>query len=177
MSSFEFWSLQGFSLFHLNVLLYLWVCSRLVSRLFFDCDQGQADPVVAIARDQSSVYLQLLMHETQPPSQLTVSTITRYVVQGGHTYLVLSMLEISAVGVVNLVSVWKALTLFSNQDIQRLQPVQQCGWCNIGEQLVPSCYCSLPCFHFIDLQGPDCELSAVFLSCCVRKSFYDYMFI
>eukprot|EP00066_Takifugu_rubripes_P022022 XP_011611288.1 PREDICTED: huntingtin isoform X1 [Takifugu rubripes] len=51
--------------------------SRLVSRLFFDCDQGQADPVVAIARDQSSVYLQLLMHETQPPSQLTVSTITR----------------------------------------------------------------------------------------------------
>ncbi|XP_075893458.1 huntingtin isoform X5 [Nelusetta ayraudi] len=51
--------------------------SRLVSRLFYDCDQGQADPVVAIARDQSSVYLQLLMHETQPPSQLTVSTITR----------------------------------------------------------------------------------------------------
>lgn len=50
---------------------------RLVSRLFYDCDQGQADPVVAIARDQSSVYLQLLMHETQPPSQLTVSTITR----------------------------------------------------------------------------------------------------
>ncbi|KAG8015101.1 Huntingtin, partial [Nibea albiflora] len=51
--------------------------SRLVSRLFYDCDQGQADPVVAIARDQSSVYLQLLMHETQPPSQFTVSTITR----------------------------------------------------------------------------------------------------
>ncbi|XP_041641127.1 huntingtin isoform X2 [Cheilinus undulatus] len=51
--------------------------SRLVPRLFFDCDQGQVDPVVAIARDQSSVYLQLLMHETQPPSQLTVSTITR----------------------------------------------------------------------------------------------------
>lgn len=51
---------------------------RLVSRLFYDCDQGQADPVVAIARDQSSVYLQLLMHETQPPSQLTVSTITRF---------------------------------------------------------------------------------------------------
>ncbi|XP_030287359.1 huntingtin isoform X7 [Sparus aurata] len=51
--------------------------SRLVSRLFFDCDQGQVDPVVAIARDQSSVYLQLLMHETQPPSQFTVSTITR----------------------------------------------------------------------------------------------------
>ncbi|XP_035993085.1 huntingtin isoform X2 [Fundulus heteroclitus] len=51
--------------------------SRLVPRLFFDCDQGQVDPVVAIARDQSSVYLQLLMHETQPPSQFTVSTITR----------------------------------------------------------------------------------------------------
>lgn len=55
------------------------VSLRLVSRLFYDCDQGQADPVVAIARDQSSVYLQLLMHETQPPSQFTVSTITRYV--------------------------------------------------------------------------------------------------
>ncbi|XP_047435093.1 huntingtin isoform X2 [Mugil cephalus] len=51
--------------------------SRLVSRLFYDCDQGQVDPVVAIAREQSSVYLQLLMHETQPPSQFTVSTITR----------------------------------------------------------------------------------------------------
>ncbi|XP_061737334.1 huntingtin isoform X2 [Nerophis ophidion] len=51
--------------------------SRLVSRLFYDCDQGQTDPVVAIARDQSSVYLQLLMHEAQPPSQFTVSTITR----------------------------------------------------------------------------------------------------
>ena len=51
---------------------------RLVPRLFFDCDQGQADPVVAIARDQSSVYLQLLMHETQPPSHFTVNTITRY---------------------------------------------------------------------------------------------------
>lgn len=50
---------------------------RLVPRLFFDCDQGQTDPVVAIARDQSSVHLQLLMHETQPPSQFTVSTITR----------------------------------------------------------------------------------------------------
>ncbi|KAM9476563.1 huntingtin isoform 4-T4 [Clarias gariepinus] len=53
------------------------IVSRLVSRLFYDCDQAQADPVVAIARDQSSVYLQLLMHETQPPSQFTVSTITR----------------------------------------------------------------------------------------------------
>ncbi|XP_052401425.1 huntingtin isoform X2 [Carassius gibelio] len=51
--------------------------SRLVPRLFYDCDQAQTDPVVAIARDQSSVYLQLLMHETQPPSQFTVSTITR----------------------------------------------------------------------------------------------------
>ncbi|XP_028270489.1 huntingtin isoform X8 [Parambassis ranga] len=51
--------------------------SRLVSRLFYDCDQGQVDPVVAIARDQCSVYLQLLMHETLPPSQFTVSTITR----------------------------------------------------------------------------------------------------
>uniref|UniRef100_A0A3Q3BRW4 Huntingtin n=1 Tax=Kryptolebias marmoratus TaxID=37003 RepID=A0A3Q3BRW4_KRYMA len=56
--------------------------SRLVSRLFYDCDQGQVDPVVAIARDQSSVYLQLLMHETQPPSQFTVSTITRYSQKG-----------------------------------------------------------------------------------------------
>ncbi|XP_031415878.1 huntingtin isoform X2 [Clupea harengus] len=51
--------------------------NRVVSRLFYDCDQAQADPVVAIAREQSSVYLQLLMHETQPPSQFTVSTITR----------------------------------------------------------------------------------------------------
>ncbi|TRY87598.1 hypothetical protein DNTS_005987 [Danionella cerebrum] len=50
---------------------------RLVPRLFYECDQAQTDPVVAIARDQSSVYLQLLMHETQPPSQFTVSTITR----------------------------------------------------------------------------------------------------
>ncbi|CAG5929093.1 unnamed protein product [Menidia menidia] len=50
---------------------------RLVPKLFYDCDQGQVDPVVAIARDQSSVHLQLLMHETQPPSQFTVSTITR----------------------------------------------------------------------------------------------------
>ncbi|XP_072319512.1 huntingtin isoform X12 [Eucyclogobius newberryi] len=53
------------------------IICRIVARLFHDCDQGQADPVVAVARDQSSVYLQLLMHETQPPSQLTVSTITR----------------------------------------------------------------------------------------------------
>lgn len=67
----------------MNALPYLLAFTRLVSRLFFDCDQGQADPVVAIARDQSSVYLQLLMHETQPPSQLTVSTITRYNHGGG----------------------------------------------------------------------------------------------
>ncbi|XP_051558826.1 huntingtin-like isoform X2 [Myxocyprinus asiaticus] len=51
--------------------------SRLVPRLFYDCDQAQTDPVVAIARDQCNVYLQLLMHETLPPSQFTVSTITR----------------------------------------------------------------------------------------------------
>lgn len=51
---------------------------RLVPKLFYKCDQGQADPVVAVARDQSSVYLKLLMHETQPPSHFSVSTITRY---------------------------------------------------------------------------------------------------
>ena len=34
--------------------------------------------MVAVARDQSSVYLKLLMHETQPPSHFSVSTITRY---------------------------------------------------------------------------------------------------
>ncbi|KAJ8272123.1 hypothetical protein COCON_G00109820 [Conger conger] len=51
--------------------------SRLISRLFFSCDQGQADPVVAMARDQSSVHLKLLMHETPPPSHFTVSTISR----------------------------------------------------------------------------------------------------
>ncbi|XP_064420262.1 huntingtin isoform X1 [Latimeria chalumnae] len=53
------------------------VLVRLVPRLFYDCDQGQADPVIAVAREQSSVYLQLLMHETQPASHITVSTITR----------------------------------------------------------------------------------------------------
>lgn len=53
--------------------------SRLVPKLFYNCDQGQADPVVAVARDQSSVYLKLLMHETQPPSHFAVSTITRCV--------------------------------------------------------------------------------------------------
>lgn len=51
---------------------------RLVPKLFYKCDQGQADPVVAVARDQSSVYLKLLMHEAQPPSHFSVSTITRY---------------------------------------------------------------------------------------------------
>ncbi|XP_064566310.1 huntingtin isoform X4 [Zonotrichia leucophrys gambelii] len=51
--------------------------TRLVPKLFYNCDQGQADPVVAVARDQSSVYLKLLMHETQPPSHFAVSTITR----------------------------------------------------------------------------------------------------
>ncbi|XP_073094066.1 huntingtin isoform X1 [Manis javanica] len=51
--------------------------TRLVPKLFYKCDQGQADPVVAMARDQSSVYLKLLMHETQPPSHFSVSTITR----------------------------------------------------------------------------------------------------
>ncbi|XP_035403234.1 huntingtin isoform X2 [Cygnus atratus] len=50
---------------------------RLVPKLFYNCDQGQADPVVAVARDQSGVYLKLLMHETQPPSHFAVSTITR----------------------------------------------------------------------------------------------------
>ncbi|KAM8940376.1 huntingtin isoform 2-T2 [Pelodytes ibericus] len=50
---------------------------RLVPKLFYSCDQGQADPVVAAARDQSSVYLKLLMHETQSPSHFAVSTITR----------------------------------------------------------------------------------------------------
>ncbi|XP_021116025.1 huntingtin isoform X3 [Heterocephalus glaber] len=50
---------------------------RLVPKLFYKCDQGQADPVVAVARDQSSVHLKLLMHETQPPSHFSVSTITR----------------------------------------------------------------------------------------------------
>ncbi|CAN2388520.1 positive regulation of aggrephagy [Pristimantis euphronides] len=50
---------------------------RLVPKLFYSCDQGQADPVVAAARDQSSVYLKLLMHETQPASHYAVSTITR----------------------------------------------------------------------------------------------------
>ncbi|CAI9613977.1 unnamed protein product, partial [Staurois parvus] len=49
----------------------------MVPKLFFHCDQGQADPVVAAARDQSSVYLKLLMHETQPASHFAVSTITR----------------------------------------------------------------------------------------------------
>nr|XP_033806283.1 huntingtin isoform X5 [Geotrypetes seraphini] len=50
---------------------------RLVPKFFYNGDQGQADPVVAVAKDQSNVYLKLLMHETQPPSHFAVSTITR----------------------------------------------------------------------------------------------------
>ncbi|XP_029142402.1 huntingtin, partial [Protobothrops mucrosquamatus] len=50
---------------------------RLVPKLFYGCDGGQADPVVALAKEQSSVYLKLLMHETPPASQFAVSTITR----------------------------------------------------------------------------------------------------
>ncbi|XP_043918860.1 huntingtin isoform X2 [Protopterus annectens] len=53
------------------------VLARLIPRFFYDCDQGQVDPVVAVAREQSSTYLQLLMHETHPPSHVAVSTITR----------------------------------------------------------------------------------------------------
>lgn len=53
------------------------VLARLIPRFFYDCDQGQVDPVVAVAREQSSIYLQLLMHETHPPSHVAVSTITR----------------------------------------------------------------------------------------------------
>ncbi|XP_072803026.1 huntingtin isoform X3 [Vicugna pacos] len=51
--------------------------TRLVPKLFYTCDQGQADPVVAVAREQSSVDLKLLMHEVQPPSHFSVSTVTR----------------------------------------------------------------------------------------------------
>ncbi|KAB1282049.1 Huntingtin [Camelus dromedarius] len=51
--------------------------TRLVPKLFYKCDQGQADPVVAVAREQSSVDLKLLMHEVQPPSHFSVSTVTR----------------------------------------------------------------------------------------------------
>ncbi|XP_070613102.1 huntingtin isoform X1 [Erythrolamprus reginae] len=50
---------------------------RLVPKLFFSCDAGQADAVVALAKEQSSIYLKLLMHETPPASQFAVSTITR----------------------------------------------------------------------------------------------------
>ncbi|XP_053779195.1 huntingtin isoform X3 [Desmodus rotundus] len=50
---------------------------RLVPKLFYKCDQGQADPVVAVARDQSSVYLKPLMHEAQPASHFSASTVTR----------------------------------------------------------------------------------------------------
>lgn len=51
---------------------------RLVPKLFYKCDQGQADAVVAMARGQSSVHLKPLMHEAQPPSHFSASTITRY---------------------------------------------------------------------------------------------------
>uniref|UniRef100_A0A670ZHB4 Huntingtin n=1 Tax=Pseudonaja textilis TaxID=8673 RepID=A0A670ZHB4_PSETE len=50
---------------------------RLVPKLYSSCDAGQADPVVALAKEQSSIYLKLLMHETPPASQFAVSTITR----------------------------------------------------------------------------------------------------
>ncbi|ETE61475.1 Huntingtin, partial [Ophiophagus hannah] len=50
---------------------------RLVPKLYSSCDTGQADPVVALAKEQSSIYLKLLMHETPPASQFAVSTITR----------------------------------------------------------------------------------------------------
>ncbi|KAJ8783450.1 hypothetical protein J1605_009155 [Eschrichtius robustus] len=50
---------------------------RLVPKLFYKCDQGQADAVVAMARGQSSVHLKPLMHEAQPPSHFSASTITR----------------------------------------------------------------------------------------------------
>uniref|UniRef100_A0A8C7E5I2 Huntingtin n=1 Tax=Naja naja TaxID=35670 RepID=A0A8C7E5I2_NAJNA len=50
---------------------------RLVPKLYSSCDAGQADPVVALAKEQSSIYLKLLMHETPPTSQFAVSTITR----------------------------------------------------------------------------------------------------
>uniref|UniRef100_A0A8C5WYM4 Huntingtin n=1 Tax=Laticauda laticaudata TaxID=8630 RepID=A0A8C5WYM4_LATLA len=50
---------------------------RLVPKLYSSYDAGQADPVVALAKEQSSIYLKLLMHETPPASQFAVSTITR----------------------------------------------------------------------------------------------------
>ncbi|KAM6440076.1 huntingtin isoform 3-T3 [Liasis olivaceus] len=50
---------------------------RLVPKLFYNCDTGQADPVVALAKEQSGLYLKLLMHETPPVSQFAVSAATR----------------------------------------------------------------------------------------------------
>uniref|UniRef100_A0A8C4VMP2 Huntingtin n=1 Tax=Gopherus evgoodei TaxID=1825980 RepID=A0A8C4VMP2_9SAUR len=72
-SSYWLIDFRDFAYYFTCFLLYL----RLVPKLFYNCDQGQADPVVAVARDQSSVYLKLLMHETPPPSHFAVSTITR----------------------------------------------------------------------------------------------------
>ncbi|KTG05765.1 hypothetical protein cypCar_00019048, partial [Cyprinus carpio] len=90
--------------------------SRLVPRLFFDCDQAQTDPVVAIARDQSSVYLQLLMHETQPPSQFTVSTITRLSQPGGSEDMRRSLTVGVASMVLSLISsAWFPLDLSAHQ--------------------------------------------------------------
>ncbi|EMP35554.1 Huntingtin, partial [Chelonia mydas] len=77
---------------------------RLVPKLFYNCDQGQADPVVAVARDQSSVYLKLLMHETQPPSHFAVSTITSCTI--GMAGMVLSLLS----------TAWFPLDLSAHQD-------------------------------------------------------------
>ncbi|KAG8134821.1 hypothetical protein E2320_007936, partial [Naja naja] len=44
---------------------------RLVPKLYSSCDAGQADPVVALAKEQSSIYLKLLMHETPPTSHFS----------------------------------------------------------------------------------------------------------
>ncbi|RMC14400.1 hypothetical protein DUI87_09496 [Hirundo rustica rustica] len=99
---------------------------RLVPKLFYNCDQGQADPVVAVARDQSSVYLKLLMHETQPPSHFAVSTITR-------TYRGYNMLQsptdvtmennlsrvIAAISHALTISTTRALTPSSSDEAQR----------------------------------------------------------
>uniref|UniRef100_A0A8C4XY03 Huntingtin n=1 Tax=Gopherus evgoodei TaxID=1825980 RepID=A0A8C4XY03_9SAUR len=80
-NSFSFWKEKADNL-HRGVHHYTGVRSIVPPSfshpcLFYNCDQGQADPVVAVARDQSSVYLKLLMHETPPPSHFAVSTITR----------------------------------------------------------------------------------------------------
>ncbi|XP_078717925.1 huntingtin isoform X2 [Lampetra fluviatilis] len=41
--------------------------SRLVPNLFFECDQAQSDPVVAIARAHTASCLELLVHENSAP--------------------------------------------------------------------------------------------------------------